>query len=243
VAKSAPDGYTLLLNAVTPMVTVVHLQKTPYNLLKDMNGVAQTSTFDYVLAVNQKSGITSMQDLINKAKAEPGKLNYASAGTGSGQHMLVEMVRSLAGIDVQHIPYKGNAPAMQALLSGEVSFIFDTTLGINTQLPSGRIRPLMTSSPKPLAAFPGLPTMDSLFQGNSTQGWHGVFAPAATPKDVLLTLAHAIQKAVNSPELSAKLRELGLEPSNLSGDAFNDLIRRDFERWGQVIRDNNIKAD
>jgi tripartite-type tricarboxylate transporter receptor subunit TctC len=243
VAKSPADGYTIVLNAATPMVTVVSLQPTPYDLFRDMVAVAQVSTFDYVLAVNAKSSITSMQDLVQQARKQPGKLNYSSAGTGSGQHMYVELARSAAGIQVQHIPYKGNAPAMQALLAGEVDLMFDTTLGMLPQVQSGRLRPLMTSSAKPLPALPNVPTMDSLFPGSGIQGWHGIFAPAATPKEVVNVLAEAIRKAVGSAEVSAKLRELGLEPSDLGPERFAEVVKRDHGRWAKVIRDNNIKAD
>jgi tripartite-type tricarboxylate transporter receptor subunit TctC len=243
VAKSPADGYTLVLNAATPMVTVVSLQATPYDLIKDLVPVAQVSTFDYVLAVNVKSPINNMQDLIQMARKQPGKLNYASAGTGSGQHMFMEMARSSAGIQIQHIPYKGNGPAMQALLSGEVDLIFDTTLGILPQVQGNRLRPLMTSSANSLASMPQVPTMDSLFPGSSIQGWNAVFAPAATPKEVLAVLIDAIRKAVNSPEMAPKLRELGFEPSSMGPERFSDVVRRDMERWAKLIRDNGIKAD
>jgi len=243
VAKSAPDGYTLVLNSATPMVTVVSLQKTPYDLLRDLAAVSQVSTFDYVLSVNAKSGIQSMQELVQLAKKQPGKLNYSSAGTGSGQHMYMELAKSVAGIQLQHIPYKGNGPAMQALLSGEVDLIFDTTLGILPQVQGGRLKPLMTSSAKPIAALPGVPTMESLYPGSSIQGWHGVFAPAATPKEVLAILTEAIKKAVTGHEMSTKLKELGLEPSGVGSDVFFEIVKKDQERWGRVIRDNNIKAD
>jgi tripartite-type tricarboxylate transporter receptor subunit TctC len=243
VAKSAPDGYTLLLNAATPMVTVVSLQKAPYDVLKDVTAVSQTVTFDYVMAVSAKSGIQNIQELIQIAKKQPGKLNYASAGTGSGQHMFMELARSAAGIQLTHVPYKGNAPAMQALLAGEVDLIFDTSLGILSQASSNRLKPLLTSSLKPLIELPGVPTMESLYPGSSIQGWHGIFAPAGTPKETVNLLAEAIRKAVNSPELSAKFKEMGLEPSGLSSERFTEIVRRDYERWGKLIRDNQIKAD
>jgi len=243
VAKSAPDGYTLLLNAATPMVTVVSLQKAPYDVLKDVTAVSQTVTFDYVMAVSAKSGIQNIQELIQIAKKQPGKLNYASAGTGSGQHMFMELARSAAGIQLTHVPYKGNAPAMQALLAGEVDLIFDTSLGVLSQASSNRLKPLLTSSLKPLIELPGVPTMESLYPGSSIQGWHGIFAPAGTPKETVNLLAEAIRKAVNSPELSAKFKEMGLEPSGLSSERFTEIVRRDYERWGKLIRDNQIKAD
>ncbi|MEN9769921.1 MAG: hypothetical protein RLZZ180_1551 [Pseudomonadota bacterium] len=243
VAKSAPDGYTFVLNAATPMVTVVSLQATPYDVIKDLAPVVQVTTFDYVLSVNAKSSITTMQELVQQARKQPGKLNYASAGTGSGQHMYMELARNAAGVQIQHIPYKGNAPAMQALLAGEVDMMFDTTLGVLPQVQGGRLRPLMTSSAKPLAALPQVPTMDSLFPGSGIQGWHGIFAPAATPKDVVATFYEATRKVLASAETAAKLRELGLEPSGMGPERFAEVVRRDHERWGKLIRDNNIKAD
>jgi tripartite-type tricarboxylate transporter receptor subunit TctC len=225
------------------MVTVVSLQKTPYDLLRDLTPVSQVSTFDYVLSVNTKSGIQSMQELVQLAKKQPGKLNYASAGTGSGQHMYMELAKSVAGIQLQHIPYKGNGPAMQALLAGEVDLIFDTTLGILPQVQGGKLKPLMTSSSKPITALPGVPSIESLYPGSSIQGWHGIFAPSATPKEVVTFLAEAIKKAVNSPEMGTKLKELGLEPSGMGHDAFFETVKKDQERWARVIRENNIKAD
>ncbi|MFZ9505645.1 MAG: Bug family tripartite tricarboxylate transporter substrate binding protein [Burkholderiaceae bacterium] len=243
VAKSRPDGYTLVLNAATPMVTVVSLSSAPYDIFRDLTAVARVTTFDYVLAVNAKSSIQSMQDLVQLARKDPGKLNYASAGMGSGQHMYVELLRSAAGIQIQHIPYKGNAPAMQALLSGEVDLLFDTTLGMLPMVQAGRLRPLLTSSPTPLASLPAVPTMDSLFPGSGAQGWHGVFAPAGTPREVIVQLSEAINAAVTSPDMASRLRELGLEPSALGADPFATLVRRDYERWGKLIRENNIKAD
>jgi tripartite-type tricarboxylate transporter receptor subunit TctC len=243
VAKSAADGYTMVLNAATPMVTVVSLQATPYDVIKDLVPVVQVTTFDYVLSVNAKSSITTMQELVQQARKQPGKLNYASAGTGSGQHMYMELARSAAGVQIQHIPYKGNAPAMQALLAGEVDMMFDTTLGVLPQVQGGRLRPLMTSSAKPLAALPQVPTMDSLFPGSGMQGWHGIFAPAATPKDVVATFYEATRKVLASAETIARLRELGLEPSGMGPERFAEVVRRDHERWGKLIRDNNIKAD
>ena len=243
VAKSAADGYTMVLNAATPMVTVVSLQATPYDVIKDLVPVVQVTTFDYVLSVNAKSSITTMQELVQQARKQPGKLNYASAGTGSGQHMYMELARSAAGVQIQHIPYKGNAPAMQALLAGEVDMMFDTTLGVLPQVQGGRLRPLMTSSAKPLAALPQVPTMDSLFPGSGMQGWHGIFAPVATPKDVVATFYEATRKVLASAETIARLRELGLEPSGMGPERFAEVVRRDHERWGKLIRDNNIKAD
>jgi tripartite-type tricarboxylate transporter receptor subunit TctC len=243
VAKSAPDGYTLVLNAATPMVTVVHLQKVPYDLTRDLVGVAQTSAIDYVLAVSPRSGVTTVAELVDLARRQPGKLNFSSAGNGSGMHMYMELAKNAAKVEVTHIPYKGNGPAMQAMLAGEVDLIFDTILSIIPLAKAGKVRPLMVSSAKPAPTLPGVPTMDSLYPGSSIAGWHGVFAAAATPKDVVEKTAEDIRKAVLSPELAGRLRELGFEPTGMGPERFNELIRRDSERWGKIIRDNKIRAE
>jgi tripartite-type tricarboxylate transporter receptor subunit TctC len=243
VAKSAPDGYTMVLNAATPMVTVVHLQKVPYDLTRDLVGVAQTAQIDYALAVSPRSGVTNVKDLVERARAQPGKLNYAGAGTGSGMHMYMELFLNAAKINITHIPYKGNGPAMQAMLAGEVDLIFDTILGIIPLAKAGKVRPLMVSSAKPAPTLPGVPTMDSVYPGSSIDGWHGVFAPAATPKDVVDKLAENIRKAVLSPPMAGRLRELGFEPTGMGSERFNELVRRDSARWAKIIRDNNIRAE
>ena len=243
VAKSAPDGYTIVLNAATPMVTVVHLQKVPYDLTRDLVGVAQTAQIDYALAVSPRSGVTNVKDLVERARAQPGKLNYAGAGTGSGMHMYMELFLNAAKINITHIPYKGNGPAMQAMLAGEVDLIFDTILGIIPLAKAGKVRPLMVSSAKPAPTLPGVPTMDSVYPGSSIDGWHGVFAAAATPKDVVDKLAENIRKAVLSPPMAGRLRELGFEPTGMGSERFNELVRRDSARWAKIIRDNNIRAE
>ena len=243
VAKSAPDGYTLVLNAATPMVTVVHLQKVPYDLTRDLVGVAQTAQIDYALAVSPRSGVTTIKELVELARRQPGKLNYASAGTGSGMHMYMELAKNAAKMDITNIPYKGNGPAMQAVLAGEVDLIFDTILSIIPLAKAGKVRPLMVSSAKPAPALPGVPTMDSLYPGSSIPGWHGVFTAAATPKDVIDKLADNIRKAVLSPQMAGRLRELGFEPTGMGSERFNELVRRDSWRWAKIIRDNNIRAE
>ena len=243
VAKSAPDGYTLVINAATPMVTVVHLQEVPYDLIRDLVGVAQTAQIDYALAVSPRSGVTTVKELVERARAQPGKLNFSSAGNGSGPHMYMELFMNAAKIKITHIPYKGNGPAMQAMLTGEVDLIFDTILGIIPHAKAGKVRPLMVSSAKPAPALPGVPTMDSLYPGSSIDGWHGVFAPSATPNDVLNKIAEDIRKSVLSPELAGRLREMGFEPTGMGPVPFNELIRRDNERWAKIIRDNNIRAN
>ncbi len=242
VAKSAPDGHTLLAHAFL-LITVPHLQRTPYEVTRDLVGVAQTLATAYALAATPKTGFSSWNDVIAAARKDPKRLNYGSGGNGSAQHLFVEMAANAAKIELTHVPYKGNGPMQQAFLSGEIDLMFDPT---NTVIPltkSGRARALLVSGDRELDGLPGTPPLGRVYPELGIEGWHGVYAPAGTPKAVVDQVSAAVRAAVLSPDLAARFREMGFEPSGLESSAFNDIIRRDFERWGKVIRDNNIRAD
>ena len=241
--KSPPDGYTLMIISSTPLVTLPHLQQVPYDVLKDLVGVTQTTLLTYALVVNPASGIESIQDLMERARKEPGRINYASAGNGSGQHLYVELLKSAAGINIVHVPYKGAAPALQAVLSGEPPIMLDVTVAVIPHVKSGKLRALMVTGAKPLEQLPGAVPFDSLFPGLGIPGWHGIFAASGTPKPVLDKLATDIRAVLQLPAVASRFRELGVEPSGVSGDEFNAIVRRDYERWGEIIRANKLRAD
>jgi tripartite-type tricarboxylate transporter receptor subunit TctC len=241
--KSAPDGTTLMIISSTPLVTLPHLQKVPYDVLKDLVGVTQTTLLTYALVANASSGIDSIQALIERAKKEPGKLNYASAGNGSGQHLYVELLKSAAGVDITHVPYKGAAPALQAVLAGEPAIMLDVTVAVIPHVKSGKLRALLVTGDKPLEQLPGAVPFDSLFPGLGIPGWHGIFATGGTPKPVLDKLAADIRWALALPAVASRFRELGVEPSGVSGDEFNAIVRRDYAAWGEIIRRNKLRAD
>jgi tripartite-type tricarboxylate transporter receptor subunit TctC len=242
LAKSAPDGHTLLVNS-TPIVSTPHMQKLPYDTLRDLVGVSQIAAIDYVLVATPRSGIGSVEELIARAKQQPGKLNYASAGNGSGQHLFVELMKGAAGVNIHHVPYKGAAAAVQAVLAGEVDLMFEVSVGVLAHIKAAKLRPLLVTGAKPVDALPGVPPLDSIFPGVGIEAWHGVFAPAATPPALLQQAAADLRTAVLSPEVSARLRELGFQPTGLPYPRFQEVVARDLERWGKVIRDNNIRAD
>ena len=243
VAKSATDGHVLLIISSTPLVTLPHLQKVPYDVLKDLVGVTQTTLLTYAFVVNPATGIGSIQELIARAKNEPGKINYASAGNGSGQHLYVELLKSAANMNLTHVPYKGAAPALQAVLAGEPGMMLDVTVAVIPHVKSGKLRALMVTGGKPLDQLPGAVPFDSLFPGLGIPGWHGIFTASGTPKPVLDKLAADIRQVLQTPALGNRFRELGVEPSGVSGDAFNEIVRRDFDRWGEIIRKNGLRAD
>jgi len=241
--KSPPDGYTLMIISSTPLVTLPHLQKVPYDVLKDLVGVTQTTLLTYALVVNPATGINSIQDLIEAARAGPGRLDYASAGNGSGQHLYVELLKHAAGINIVHVPYKGAAPALQAVLSGEPAIMLDVTVAVIPHVKSGKLRALMVTGAKPLEQLPGAVPFDSIFPGLGIPGWHGIFATGGTPKPVLDKLAADIRAVLQLPAVANRFRELGIEPSGVSGEEFNAIVRRDYARWGEIIRANKLRAD
>lgn len=242
VAKSVPDGHTLLVHAFL-VVTVPHLQKVPYDVNRELVGVTQTATTAYALAANAKSGLDSWEALVAAARKHPGKLNYGSAGNGSAGHLFIEMVANTAKVSLTHVPYKGTGPAMQGFLAGEIELLFDPTNTVINLVKSGKGRALLVTGTRPHEGLPGVPAMGVIYPHLAIDGWHGVFASAATPKPILDQLSSAIRAAVLSPELSARFREMGFESSGLESGPFTEIMRRDYERWGKVIRDNNIRAD
>jgi tripartite-type tricarboxylate transporter receptor subunit TctC len=241
-AKSAPDGHTLVFNASLIVITP-QLQRTPYDLIRDLVAVVQPEVIYFVLAASPKTGVSTVGELVGLAKKNPGRLNYASGGNGSGLHLYAELFKSAAKIDVTHVPYKGDAPALQALLAGEVDLIFTTTSAIIPLAKAGKVRALMVNGAKPLEGLPNVPPMDAVYPGVNIDSWHGIFAPTATPKAIVDQIAADVRAAVLSPELSGRIREMGFEPTGLPSERFGEIVRRDYERWGQLIRENNIRAD
>src|SRR6266704_3327277 len=243
VVRSAPDGHVLMIISSTPLVTLPHLQKVPYDVLKDLVGVTQTTLLTYAFVVNPATGIGSIQDLIARAKKEPGRLNYASAGNGSGQHLYVELLKSAADMNLTHVPYKGAAPALQAVLSGEPGMMLDVTVAVVPHVKAGKLRALLVTGSAPLEQLPGAVPFDSLFPGLGIPGWHGIFTTGGTPRPVLDKLAADIRAVLALPAVTSRFRELGVEPSGVSGEEFNAIVRRDYARWGEIIRANKLRAD
>src|SRR5260221_5996312 len=230
VVKSAPDGYTLMIISSTPLVTLPHLQKVPYDVLKDLIGVTQTTLLTYAFVVNSATGIGSIRDLIARAKKEPGRLNYASAGNGSGQHLYVELLKSAADMNLTHVPYKGAAPALQAVLAGEPGIILDVTVAVMPPVKAGEVRALLITGNATLDDLPRAVPFDSLFPGLGIPGWHGIFTTGGTPKAVLDNLAADTRSVLQIPAVANRFRELGVKPSGVSGDAFYDIVRRVYAR-------------
>jgi tripartite-type tricarboxylate transporter receptor subunit TctC len=244
VVRSNPDGYTLLYNHGLVIDTIQQLQRTTFDVNRDLVGVVQTLEDRQVLAVNTKLGVSTMGELIELARMQPGRLTYGSGGTGSGLHLYMERVKSAAKIDIRHIPYKGSAPATLALMTGEVDMVFGVTSSMLPLIKSGKVIPLIVTGDKRWEVLPNVPTMESVIPGIGTDaGWNGIFSPAGTPKDIVNKIAIDVRAAVLSPDLSARFREMDLKPTGLGPEQFGEIVRSDYERWGRLIRANNIRVD
>jgi len=242
LAKATPDGYTLMIISSTPLVTLPHLQPVPYDVLKSFVGVIQTVALTYAFAAHPSSNITSLQQLIDEARRSPGKLNVGTGGIGAGQHLYLELFKLAAGIDLTHVPYKGAGPALQGFNGGEVHGFVDVTSAIIPLVRSGKARALMVTGKSPVPQLPGAVPFDTVFPGQGITTWHGIFAPAGVPGPLLEKIARDIHAALHTPAVSGRFRDLSMEPTGLSGDAFNAIVKSDHERWGEVIRRNGIKA-
>ncbi len=244
VAKSAADGNTLLMGYSVLATNKYLVAKLPYDLEKELTPITYVGYIPLILVTQPNFPANSVKELITLLKANPGKYQYASGGAGAGAHLSGELFKHLAGVDLIHVPYKGNAPALNDLLGGHVSIMFDT---ITTSLPhvkSGRLKALATTGVKRSALAPEYPTMEEEgVAGFEMSAWYMVFAPKATPRDVQEKLNFAINKAISDPEMVQRMSAQGVTfvgGTIAQTDAF---LKSEIERWGRVIKAANIKAD
>jgi len=246
VAKAAPDGYTLLFTASGPItVNPVLYASVPYDPLKDLAPVAQATVFQYVLVTLAASPIRSLDDLVARAKANPGALSYGSTGVGGGNHLAGEVLALATGTKLNHVPYRGSAAALTDLLGGHIVFMFDTVITSVPHLQAGTLRAFAVSSAKRASALPdvptaqeaGIPTMD-------VSQWQGVLAPAGTPKPVIDRLNQEIVKALKLPDVHERLvTQGGAEIVTGTPEELGALIRRELDSYGRLIKAANIKAE
>jgi tripartite-type tricarboxylate transporter receptor subunit TctC len=244
VAKSAPDGYTLLAVAASFAISPSLYKKLPFDPVRDFAPVSLLASFPNVLVVPPSLPVASVKELIAYARANPGKLNYGSSGIGSGTHLSMELFRHMAGIDMVHVAYKGGAPAVNALLAGEVQVNLATISTALPQIKAGRLRALAVSGRAPLAALPGVPTIaESGLPGYEYDSWVGVLVPAGTPRAIVAKLRAELSKAAHAPEIKAMLALEGAEPVGNSSDEFAAIIRADLGRWKKLVDATGIKAE
>jgi tripartite-type tricarboxylate transporter receptor subunit TctC len=244
VAKAPPDGYTVFLSSAALGINVSLYPKLNYDPVKDFVPVAVFATSPNLLMVHPSFPARNAREFIAVAKKNPGKLNFSSSGSGSSQHLSGEMLKIQIGVDMTHIPYKGSAPSMTALASGEVDFSFNNIPSAQPLMTPGRVRALAITSEKRSALLPQLPTMiESGVPGFVTQTWYGVLAPAGTPADIVNTLNAVIVKAVQKEEFRARLAQTGADPIAESPEYFRKMLHEEIERWSKVVKASKAKPE
>ena len=245
-AKNQPaDGYTLFLgNTGTMGLYPAVFQKLPYDALKDFAPAGQLISNTLVAVTNAQVPANTLAEFIAWAKRNPGKVSYASGGSGAITHLAGEMLKSQAGIDMLHVPYKGSAPAVTDLIGGQVHLLIDVAAVSQQHVKSGKLKALAVTSAKRNAAFPELPTFDEAgLPGYEAIGWQGILVPAGTPKEAVNKLADAIQKVMADAGVREKFLAVGSEAAPSGPDAFGAFIRAEIEKWTRIAKAVNVKVD
>jgi tripartite-type tricarboxylate transporter receptor subunit TctC len=245
VAKAAPDGYTLIMgNAGSHGINAAVYTKLPYDIQRDFVPVSQVAVAPNVVVINPAIPATSVAEFIAYAKSQPGKLSYASGGNGSSAHMSMELFKSMAGVDIQHVPYKGSSPALTDLVGGQVAIFIGNMPPTVPLIKGGKLRALAVTTKSRSALMPELPTMtEAGLPGYETVAWFGVLAPAGTPPEIVNRLSVEIGKIARSPEMRERLLAMGAEPVGGSPEEFKLVIDRDIAKWKPLAQKVGIKVD
>jgi tripartite-type tricarboxylate transporter receptor subunit TctC len=245
VAKAAPDGYTLVLGpSSTHGIQPSLFKKLPYDVLRDFAGITMLGATANIIAVNPALPVHNVKELIAYGKANPGKLNFSSPGTGTSVHISGEMFKDAAGIDMLHVPYKGSGPSMAAVLGGEVQVLFENISAAVPNVKAGRLRPIAVTSITRSSALPEVPTLnESGLAGFEVLAWFGMFAPAATPKEVIARLNAEFVKALRDPKISEAMLSRGLEPRPMTPDEFTAIWHKDVEKYAAIVKKAKITVE
>jgi tripartite-type tricarboxylate transporter receptor subunit TctC len=241
VARSAPDGYTLLMISATQTTVETLNPNKAYRLTRDLIPVAAVINSELVLVVPQRSPVNSLKELIALAKANPGKLNYGSSGPGSNYHMAGELIKNLAGLDIVHVPYKGSTGARADIVSGQIDLMFDSVPTAATTIESGLLKALGTSGKVRSPILPHVPTIaEAGIPGYDATIWMGVMAPAGTPRPIVDLLNREINKILTRPDIQESWKRQGANTMMMSPEEFGAYVQSEIERWGKLIKANNI---
>lgn len=244
VAKATPDGHTLLLAPTAFAINVSLYPKLPYDTLRDFAAVTQIGTGPYWMVCNPQLPAKSVKDVVALAKAKPGALSYASTGSGGSAHLMGEMFKAMAGIEMTHIPYKGLAPALTDVMSGQVSCTFGTQLAVGAQVKSGRVRAIALTGNTRSKAAPDLPTIaEAGYKDYHATGWWGIVVPAATPGPIVAKLHGDMIRLLKLPEVREKLELQGVEIVGSAPEPFSKFIREEVARWGAAVKLSGAKPD
>jgi tripartite-type tricarboxylate transporter receptor subunit TctC len=245
VAKSAADGYTLIMGHVNSHAIAPNLlAKMPYDPIKDFAAVAYVGYVPNVLAVHPSVNVKSVKELVALAKSQPGKMNYASSGNGSTQHLAGELFKQLTGTSIVHVPYKGSGDAIKDLLAGTVAMNFDTMPPVLPHIQAGKLRGLAISTPKRLAQLPDVPTfLEEGITGFDVANWYGVMAPAGTPRELVQRLNADVNKAMQVPEVRTRLEAVGTQLREQSAADFDAYMKSEVSKYAKLIKDIGVKVE
>ncbi len=244
VARAVPDGYTLMVVASSFSINPALQPKLPYDSVRDFTPITQLSKFPNMLAAHPSVPVKTLQDVIALAKAKPGQLNYASAGSATGTHMSAELLKQMTGIDIVHIPYKGGGPAMVATMGGQTQLIFGTTIGLLPHVRSGKLKAIALTSAKRSAAAPEILTFaESGVPGYEHEPWNGMFAPAKMPKAVVAKLNAEVARILQTPEVRKIFEHEGAEPVGNSSEEFAGIVKSETAKWAKLVKAAGIKPE
>jgi tripartite-type tricarboxylate transporter receptor subunit TctC len=245
VARSAPDGQTLLMGSVgTQAINAALYPKLAYDPARDFTAIALVAMAPVAIVVHPSQPVKDLAGLVALAKRMPGKLNYGSAGAGTPGHLTAEMFKAAAGIDIQHVPYKGSAPAITDLIGGQIQIMFDPLQSVLSNVQGGRLRAIAISSNERSPVLPNLPTIaESGYDGFETTAWWGVFGPARMPEAITTALASEIEKIIQSDAFRSRMEPLGVFLKDLTGEAFAKFQQSELVKWGKAVRDTGTRID
>jgi len=243
VAKSAPDGYTLGFVVTAYVINPSLRTDLPYDTLKDLTGVTQVSVQHLVMAAYPGFPANNVSELIALAKKEPGKLAYATPGSGTAMHLSVELLKTATGIDIVHVPYKGGAAAQQDVMAGRVPILMDVLYAVQPLINSGKIKVLALLSPQRAPGSPEYPVVSETVPGVSALSLVGIVAPAATPRELVHRISADIARAVKGSDLTERMKQQGMEPIGSTPEQFDAVIRSEMEKWAKVVKQSGAKVD
>jgi len=245
VAKSAPDGYTLLAASSGPLSIMPNLQKVPYDPLRDLAPISLVAATPFALVVHPSFPANNAKEFIALVKANPGKYTFSSSGTGATAHLFTELFNSMAGIEARHVPYKGSSPAITDIINGQITYTVETVAATVGHIKSGRLKTFGVSTARRTGAMPDVPPLAETagLPGYDVAAWIGYAAPGGTPRDILARISTEIQKALRSEELKERMVNVGLDPVSSTPDEMAAFMRREQDRYATIIRNANIRIE
>ena len=242
-ARGLPDGYTLLFTSIPHVINPHLYKKVQYDAIRDFTPVVQFVTVPLMMAANPSLPAKTVKDLIAYAKAQSGKINYASGGSGASSHLAMELFKSMAGVDLNHIPYKGTGPLITDLIAGQVGLTIASAVPLAPQVRAGKLRGMAVTGPKRSPSFPDLPAIAETVPGYEVVNWFGILAPAGTPAAIVTRVNAELNRALNEPRIKDSLRAQGADGAGGSAEDYARMIRADFPKWAKVVRESGARVD